>query len=260
MDTEEQRLRDEELASYSADDRVISSIEYADLIARESKPSVVLKSGIPTLDAAIGGFCPGELTTISGETGNGKTLIAQTLTNAFDREERNALWFSFEVPAKQFLSQFGENLPLFYLPATLKDKSLAWIDARIMEAVVKYQIHAVFIDHLHYLVDLRAGNNMSLEIGGIMRWLKKAALRHNVAVFLLAHTQKISFDREPDCNSIRDSSFVAQESDNVIFIWRRPAEHPNQAVIKIAKDRKNGVRDKKITLVKEGRFLVELES
>ena len=83
----------------------------------------------------------------------------------------------------------------------------------------------------------------------------------NLVFFLIAHTQKIRLETEPDNNDLRDSSFVAQEADNVFFVWRVPDKEnqpKNQSVLKISKNRRYGIMNKKIKLIKVGKYLQEL--
>ena len=243
---------------YSGNDRVISSIEMSDYIygLSKDKREIRIMSGISELDEAIKGFYGGELTIISGETGNGKTLFAQTLTQAMVKQELKSLWFTFEVGPEQFFKQFDEPVPIFFLPMELKVKSLRWLEERILEAKLKYQVVSVFVDHLHFLIDLQRGSNMSLEIGFVMRELKRIALRYNVAFFLLAHTNRLKLEGEPDVDSLRDSAMIGCEADNVLFLWRL-RNTANQAMLKIAKNRRYGIYQKKIRLQKQGKYLVE---
>jgi len=245
---------EKKLYTYEGEDRVLSSHDMAQALREEDKP-ILIKSGIPTLDNYIGGFEGGELTVISGLTGNGKTLFAQTLTQDFDKQGFKSLWFSYEVMPANFLRAFGEDLPLFYMPSRLIENSLTWINTRIHEAKLKYEVKAVFVDHLHFIVTMNRGN-VSVEIGAVMRAIKKIALKFNIAFFLIAHTMKCKPDTELGIGDTRDSSFIEQEADNVFYIWRTKKER--QAILKIAKNRRNGVFDKKITLFKVGHFLEEL--
>jgi replicative DNA helicase len=144
------------------------------------------------------------------------------------------------------------------MPAKLKGNSIDWITERIHEAKVKYRVQAVFVDHLHYLVDM-SRHSISIEIGSVMRSIKKLALRFNVCFFLIAHTTKIRPDTELDLGDTRDSSFIEQEADNVFYIWRKP-HRANEATLKIAKNRRYGVFNQKIPLIKIGHFLGELIS
>ena len=253
--TDKQIKLEEELFNYQGQDEVISSLEMKLHLKESSKEFKKYHSNFPTLDDAIGGFEPGELTVISGITGCGKTLFCQTLTKHFVEQRTFPLWFSFEVTPTQFLNNFGKELPLFYTPKTLKGMSTKWIWRKIYEAKIKYGIDTVFIDHLHFLVPF-VGGNMSLAIGQTMRTLKKIALEFDLVFFLIAHTKKTNPDDELALGCARDSSFVEQEADNVFYIWRR-TDDPQKSVLKIAKNRRRGVMNKKIQLFKRGDFLEE---
>ncbi len=249
---------EKKLADYEGEDQVISSQEMAIYLKETYKEKRILslQSGIPSLDDRIQSFEGGELTVISGPTGHGKTLLSQSITAYFAEHEQHTLWFTYEVPAYQFLKQFGELCPKFFLPKTLTGNTLEWLDERILECKLKYGLDAVFIDHLHYLIDMNTRLNMSLEIGKVMRYLKKMAIRHNVAIFLMAHLEKIKTETEPDVMNLRDSSFVGQEADNVFLIWRKK-KTPEKAVLKVCKNRRLGVMNYKCYLEKKGYLLKE---
>src|SRR4030042_2150530 len=232
---------EQKLYKYSGLDQVISSEDMAKALREEDKP-IQVKSGIPTLDNYIDGFEGGELTIISGLTGNGKTLFAQTITKNFADQAVKSLWCSYEVMPQNFLKSFGDDLPFFYMPARLRGSSLSWLTARIHEAKLKYEIKAVYVDPLHFLIQLNKGN-ISVEIGSMVRELKKLALRFNLCLFLIAHTMKIKPEVELGLGDTRDSSFIEQEADNVFYLWR--LKKGNEAILKIAKNRRNGVFEKK---------------
>jgi len=254
---------EKKLAEYDGEDKVISSNELFKILIEKSKTKrfVSLQSGLPTLDNLIHSFDGGELTTISGTTGHGKTLLAQTFTANFAERGKLPLWFTYEVSALQFLRQFGENIPHFYMPSMLKSTTLEWIYQRILETKLKYGVEAVFIDHLHFLADIMMSNYPSMDIGRVMRKLKSWCVELNICFFLIAHTTKIKMDKadkELELGDIRDSSFVEQESDNVFYLWRKK-KNDTEATLKIVKNRRFGVRDKKILIHKEGNFLKETE-
>lgn len=252
----EEELLEEQLRDYDGSDKVISSFDMAELIKKLPEKPLV-RSLIPSMDEAIEGFEGGELTVVSGPTGNGKTLLCQTLTHNFGIQNQGSVWFTYEVTPKNFIRHFGNSLPLFYLPQKLTDNSNRWIRSRVLEAKVKYGCDCVFIDHLHYLVDMK-NRNMSTDIGVTMRDLKKMALALDMKVFLISHMMKTRQDSgEPSLGDVRDSSFIEQESDNVFYVWRM--KENNVSTVKIAKNRRCGVMGMKIKLSKIDRLLTEVQ-
>ena len=120
--------------NYTGEDQILTSFELQDALnADKREPRVHVMSRLPGLDHACEGFQDGELIIISGPTKNGKTLLAQTLTVAFSKQKEYPCWFTYEVPARQFLAQFP-ILPLFYLPAKNQAQDFDWFMNKCMEA------------------------------------------------------------------------------------------------------------------------------
>lgn len=247
-----------ELQNYEGEDRIISSIEMGEEIRRVSKGGGdVFRGGIPTLDTLLNGFAPGELVTISGITKNGKTTLARSLTVAFEKAGLFCLWFTYELPPKQFMDTFP-TVPFFYLPRRLKSADMDWVEARIMEGLQKYHTRVVFIDHLHYLFDLARSKNVSLDIGSVVRRLKLIAVREEVVIFLMAHTIKPKMEvAEMGFEGIRDSSIVSQESDVVLMVRRRPDVSDTAAEVSVEFSRRTGAMKKKVYMCMVGGLLRE---
>jgi RecA/RadA recombinase len=250
------KMKVEELKDYEGEDRVISSFEMELQQKKKTTSGMLIKTGLPSLDKAIGGgYKPGELYAISGHTKGGKTLLAQSITkNAYD-QQHFACWFSYELPADQFLGCFPE-LPLLYMPQRLRSYNMQWITDRILESFAKFHTRIVFIDHLHFLFDMFKTKSPSLEIGTVIRRLKILAVEHGLIIFLLCHTSK-SGAEIVSYQSIRDSSFVAQESDSVFMICRKKGSE-SEAVLRVEFHRRTGVMERIIKLVKVNGYLEEL--
>lgn len=244
------------LKNYSADDRVVSAHELSLSLKERGNEIINVKSNIPSLDNYCQGFRNGELITISGRTKNGKTLLAQTLSKNFTAQNYSPLWFTYEVPARQFLSQF-DAIPFLYMPAKLKAHSMDWIENRIMESFLKYNTRIIFIDHLHYLFDIGRSRNPSLDIGAVIRRLKIIAVENEFVIFLLAHTSKGKSDADDSYESIRDSSLISQESDAVIMVKRVPDIGETCARARLEFHRRTGFLEKVCYLQKQGNYLVE---
>ncbi len=248
----------EELREYQGRDRVVSSFELAEILKNKPEPLFKINSGLPSLDNMTAGFCGGNLIIISGPTGNGKTLLAQTLTNYFAKKKHEPLWFSYELPPEELLSTFPE-LPYFLLPMELKHGSMDWFEERVIESFEKHRSRIIIVDHLHFLIDMFRLKNPSLEIGGCVRRLKRFAVREGFIVFLICHIHKIQEGASVRYHHIRDSSFVAQEADTVLMIQRLKPQNgaKNRAELRVEKCRKTGVMGEKFTVMKVGGYLVE---
>lgn len=256
MQTDKTDQRDQ-LINYEGKDKIISSIEAEGKFKVKKENAKYLKTGLTTLDRHINGFCPGQLIVVSGPTGCGKTTLARTFTYNLEKKNVNCLWFSYEDEPSRFFEKFP-SLPLFYLPEVLLDNSMKWIKQRILEAIIKYRIEIVFIDHLHYLIDMQSRVNMSLHIGSLVRYLKIVAVKYKIVVVLIAHLQKIEVTEEPEIHDIRDSSFIGQEADKVIMIWR--GKEDNEGYLKICKDRDTGIRNKHVNLILGNNIFREREN
>lgn len=250
----EQRLKS--LGTYDGEDRVISSHEMAIILKDRPQSIINLKSYIPSLDNAVDGFREGELIVVSGPTKHGKTLFAQTLTAAFVRQQYFPLWFSYEVPVRQFLQSFPA-IPLIYMPQKLKAHALDWFEERVYESFEKYHTRIIVCDHLHYLIDLARIRNPSIEIGQIIRRLKSLAVSGEFLIFLLCHTTKGASEDGLSFESIRDSSFISQESDSVIMVKRTPDKGEFTSRIRVEFHRRTGVLERCINLIKHNGYLME---
>jgi predicted ATP-dependent serine protease len=245
----------ERFESYDGKDKVVSMREMADIVRTQHKPQVI-KSGVPSFDNLVNGFVSGELIAVSGPRKAGKTLWAQTLTDRFSKDGVKSLWFSYEVTPGQLIERFPELPEHTYTPSAMEAYSLDWLKERVMEGMVKEGISVVFIDHLHYLLDLARVGNVSIELGQVIRFIKRMANELNLIIFVMCHMKKLDPYTEPSDMDVRDSSFVSQESDMGVVIWR-DVESEDQAWLKICYDRRSGVLEKKIRMVKVNGLLQE---
>jgi replicative DNA helicase len=219
---------EEELANYEGEDRVVSSHELAEEFSKTEDSVFRYQLGIPTIDRLLDGVEGGELVEIIGPSGEGKSTLMMTLTRNLADAGVRFVWFSLEVTPRQFLNklkkQSDRELPLFYMPAKNNADHFKWLEQRIVEAVVKYNVQAVFIDDLHSIYSLYEMNNQnsSLNFGHLATMIKDIALAHNVVLFLQAHTadNKTAPTAEPRKEDVRDSGLIIRKADTVLGIWR----------------------------------------
>jgi len=259
LEEEEKRLATytrelEILQKYTGEDRMVSAQELFNEVSEENKTKKSFYTTLSEFDRLVGGFREGQVVVISAPTGQGKTTFCQTLTVKFAEQQINCGWFSYEVGVEEFLTKFPE-VPLCYMPRRIKQNSLKWLEARIKEGIAKYNCKVFFIDHLHYLLEMQRmaeAKSISLLVGMMMRELKKIAIENDVIIFLVSHMRKSLYKTDtstdlPDIDDLRDSSFVGQESDMVLFLYRKTSKDmygnkffTNETLLKIAKNRRTG--------------------
>lgn len=234
--------------TYTGKDEVVPAIIIKEQIDVDDEQKKYL-TGIEPLNTIIGGFKSGDLITMSGISGNGKTELLISFTKDFIDRKYKVLWISFEVNPKDFMNRFGDYEPIFYMPRQNIPNNLDWVIKRILEAKAKYGCEIVIIDHLHFLLDMATlGNrNISHLFGGIIRRIKTTALKLDLVIFLVAHLNKTATKEVPDLVDLRDSSFTYQEADTVLIIHRESTNDTidlgtkiQPAVLRIAKNRWNG--------------------
>ena len=235
-------------ADYKGKDEVVSAVQIKENIDADLEQAV-FETSIPQLNKILGGFRAGDLITMSGISGNGKTEFLISLTKDFIDRKYKVLWISFEVNPKDFMGRFGDYNPIFFMPLQNVPNNLEWVIKKIMEAKAKYDIDIVIIDHLHFLLDMGTlGNrNISHLFGGIIRRIKTTALKFDITIFLVAHLNKTETKTVPDLVDLRDSSFTYQEADTVLIIHRENTDDTidlnkkiQPAVLRVSKNRWNG--------------------
>lgn len=246
--------------------------EYPELVKKlEDIPN---KAKIPTffqpVDSLLdGGFHGGELVILSAPTKAGKTTLAQTFSFLQAQNGLPSLWFSLEMSWQELTRKFLEMdkaelistlsgkeppspLSICY-PIQNRSLELKWMEKQIAKAQKEHGVQMVYIDHLHFLLPLKDFNtNVSFLVGGIVRELKQIAVRLDIPILLIAHMRKLEdVKKRPDINTIRDSSFIAQESDFTFIMWRRRKKGVDTArwddnAVKRAEQNQSGIPEENI--------------
>lgn len=237
-------------------------------------------TGVKDFDLAMdNGVRGGELITISGQSGHGKTSFALWLTKQIANSGVPILWFTYEMNPWYLKEKFVKmgvdltNLPV-YVPIQHSENTINWIKNKILETIERYASKVIFIDHLHYLIPPEQEMNISLLIGGIVRKLKNLAVETDTVIYLIAHMRKLSMGEKVDINAVRDSGLIVNESDYVYLVERLKRkekkgkleeENPffeqetNIAKIQLSKNRRTGRLFFRLFRVEEQNFS-EVES
>lgn len=224
LETNEQLARLAEVAkTYEGDDRVISSKE----LMEEFKNQPVKEkfySGFSFLDKKVDGWTTGESIFLTGITKHGKTSFCMELSVRFT--DQAPLWLSFEEKAIDLMRKFydkTQTFPHFFTPRQNEQPNLDWVEKKIIEARVKYNTKVVFIDHIGFLSDAERGKDdtEASRLERISRGIHALAVKWDVLIFLMGHLTKVRSDQNPDIESIKGSSAMAQESDLTMLVWRK---------------------------------------
>lgn len=254
------------LEQYSGEDKMVLFSDLVKELNESNKDNIKIMSRLKSLDDITDGFRPGQLIVLSAPTGQGKTVFLQSLTKTFSDDKIPTAWFSYEVPPAELKERFGNDVPVFYLPRKNKESNIEWLKIRTLEGIAKFGTKVIFIDHLHYLLsmqELSQARSISLLIGMLMRELKKFAIETETIIFLVSHLTKTKLEVVPTIDDLRDSSFVSQEADLVMIMWRHreidknsPTGYfyTNESRLVVDKNRWNGKLGYLKMLFKDGRF------
>lgn len=260
---EEQMIRLAEIAKeYSGEDEVISFKQ----LEEELKNAPLIKkipSKIKMLDDFLtGGFMTQTVTTISATPKSGKTSFCMHLTSVMS--EYNPMWLSFEESSKSLVRKMMKNgmeVPIGYSPKKNTEKTLEWIEAKIIESYAKYGTKVVFIDQLDFIEPTKFFTRHDLMIGYIMRSLHQIAVKLDVAIFLICHLEKIEPEQKPTVKNLRGSSSIWGETDNCLFLWRECIKedgelvYSNNILLSLQANREDGNLGNIQMVFDKGRFI-----
>lgn len=207
---------------------------------------VGVSSGYRSIDKLTMGMAPGELTVMYGITSHGKSQTAQNMAVKMAVRGIKSMFVSLEMTPAENTGRLYQmslmepeafrDLPILYPDVTeigLKD-----IDA-LFDSAKESGCQVLFFDHLHYLN--RSVSNQQEEIGLIVNNFKRAAVRTNLHCVLISHVVKaVKSEQIPRPEHLKGSSFIAQDADMLLAIWRDTETSTGEVVVKIFKNRNRG--------------------
>lgn len=266
IDEEHKRLEaaarlEEAMRVYTGEDMLVSSLDILKRLQTEPEEER-FESGIEGLDKILRGFRKNQLIVLAAPTKSGKTSFCVELTIRL--EHLNPVWVPFEESAEELIRKFqerGEQPPLFYTPQNITGNTTSWIEKRVVEGKVKYGSKIFFIDHLHFIVPF-SSDRLDTRIGQAMRELKQLAKKHEVIIVLVAHLKKTNMIVSPTLEDLRDSSFIAQEADTVMMLWRKTYRDDdgemiisNETLLSVQANRRTGTTGNVKLVFDKGRFV-----
>jgi len=237
------------------DEDAVVKIEEA--TERNGKYSDPFPSGIDLLDKAmLGGFREGDLVTLTGLSGCGKTLALQNLTVNISDLGHGCLWFSYEVIVDNIYAKFqkinklNDNLKI-YVPKKTTSGNLNWVFKKIKEGIEKFKVKFVFIDHLDFIYPKEVNKNdqRRIMIDRLCTELKDFAKENKVIIFMVSHVKKVQ-GREIEMQDLAESGAAYKLADMVLAVARNSVNQEvggkkvevsnNEGYLKILKNRVTG--------------------
>lgn len=190
-----------------------------------------VSTGYSSLNALLGSFLPGEILTLGGDTGHGKSILAMNIAqNVYKQTQQAVLFINLELTMEQAVQRFynlagADHDYAGIMVQTELDINYTDID-HLMERAADEDVALVVVDHLHFFDD-SIGDNAAAAITRIMKYFKRCAMKHQLPVLLLSHVtpqtrvtaQGIEIVK-PDLHSFKNSRSIQQVSDMVAFVFR----------------------------------------
>jgi replicative DNA helicase len=223
-------------------------------------------TGVDSLDELTGGWQPGNLIVLVGETSMGKSALALQSALAAAKYGKtcgkSALYYSLEMTAGELTERAVANLANFPLrwmtspadapedgmdrvthgsrllsdlPLMIDDQcglSLEKIVSRSTQLHMHQPLAAIFVDYMH-IMDRPRRNDVA-ELGGISTGLKNLSKTLAVPVIALHQLNRSNAavgrdSRRPTIFDIRASGEIAETANTVIAIYRSEIARPDFA-------------------------------
>jgi replicative DNA helicase len=221
-------------------------------ISLDDVETIMLPTGIATLDAKMGGIEKQSLVIIGGRPGMGKTVAGLQVAVENARQKRRVIYFSLEMSRRSLWARLAcgaarvdwrliksrtarpemvkavedesTNLINEIGDYLLIDDSPMTTNEDIFKKVGEYKPELIVVDHLDLVNRQERGKlNEVIRVGNISRMGKIIAKQFNIpAVYLMQlnrDTEKRD-NKRPQLSDIRASGEVEQDADIVLFLYR----------------------------------------
>lgn len=202
----------------------------------------------PKLDRLLNGFSGGDLISVAGMPGIGKTAFAINIAYLFAKQNIPILFFELEMRPQRIIPRIvslhtgietEHVMQIDLLQATYKElkefpfmfayvyrkPSFDFCADTIRKGYNRYGIRFVVFDNLHFLV--RSMSDQTKEIGVVVQSFKLLAEELGIPILLIARPRKTN--RKIITNQdLKDSADIEGDSDSVILLHRDQMSEANE--------------------------------
>lgn len=236
-------------------DVLLNTYEYLENRVKGETKSIT--TGIPNVDALVGGFFGGELTVIGARPSVGKSAFGANI--AVEAAQKG---FKVAVVSREMTDiQFGQRLisretmidgmklrkaaievddwetiaesisHMSHLPISFLFSVRTVEDLRreVQAKVSKGELDMLVVDYLQLMHTSRRFKEEHLRVGYISKSLKDIAVDFNIPVIALAQVNRDTDGQMPTLKSLKASGDIEQDADGVIFL-HRPTDANDQYI------------------------------
>ena len=260
-----------DLQSLMASASKVESPDFTNLVDAKKEYHDELDLGLSTgwnkLDQILGGLRKGEVTVVSADTGSGKSTFCINLFKNI-AEQGKAVWInSYEMSPtmvyrklasavlqkKMKFQAFSSEESKEFKDWSLKHKCYLNVSNRSVNlkdlrnqfemASLAYDVGYILIDHLDYLVNLKADSRLE-AIDETIKEIHSLAMEFGVSVVLVVHPKQLPEGKEVSMHDLKGSSAIKQYADNIMVVTRMDRLEPSDKLrvkIRVWKNRLCGI-------------------
>lgn len=207
------------------------------------------KTGLKKFDKK-GGLQKSDLIIIAGETSQGKTSLALTITQNALFDDAKIAFYSMEMTKEQLAARMVSSMKSIQVNSILysstltpeeisriddaryalhdkklffDDRSTSNLDSILLSIralKAQYNIDGAVVDYLQILSVNMKGSSREQIVGESARRLKNIAKELNIWVIALSQLSRDSNNPEPTLNRLRDSGQISEAADVVMLVYR----------------------------------------
>lgn len=226
---------------------LLNTYDYIEKRVKGSVPSIT--SGIPNVDAVIGGFFGGEMTIIGARPAVGKSAFGMNVAIAAAQQGFKVGILSREMTDIQFGQRIlaytsymdgmkirradiqdddwaalvegisvADRLPIEFL---FTCRTVEDLRAEVQRKAAKGELDMLVVDYLQLMTTQQKFKEDRLRVGHISKALKDIATDFNIPVLALAQVKRYAGGgraKMPTLEDLKDSGNLEQDADGVIFL------------------------------------------